>query len=163
VYYFFDVSHINQTEEVLEAELHLYKLRPASPSASASSEQHGRQRARPLTSHVVDVSARVLLIWCVMIGRSHVSGTTIRCHCLYIVLYTTYTIYLIYILKAVGHMECVCAHYCVCLVTFLSDNLAGWLSAAWCVNTCRAWGSRSCLNASLGASAIMVISDDLVC
>ena len=52
VYYYFNVSHINQTEEVLEAELHLYKLRPG----STSSEQQGRPRARPQASHIVDVS-----------------------------------------------------------------------------------------------------------
>lgn len=57
VYYYFNVSYINRTEDVLEAELHLYKLRPSATESRRVRRNRPRsQQQQQHRSHVVDVS-----------------------------------------------------------------------------------------------------------
>src|SRR6218665_2716936 len=63
-FYLFNLSHVSRAESILEAELHLFKLRPTTPqssptaaaaaSASAADDRTRRRTTRDV--HVIDVS-----------------------------------------------------------------------------------------------------------
>lgn len=54
IYYFFNVSHINKGENVLEAEFHLFKLKPSSSISSAAAAT-AKQRRRRRDLQIIDL------------------------------------------------------------------------------------------------------------
>jgi len=56
IFYYFNVSHIEDTDQILEAELRLFRLRPAPEVRRALR----RSTSRPRYRHVADVSNSLL-------------------------------------------------------------------------------------------------------